>query len=130
MTLESMFANKASTLNATPTNALLAEIRIEQDAENKRRLKSALATTSAKITRSHEDAVDQMRKHKKIVEKAVKTVKEIDAAKQYFEQSGNPLPYYKATGCLSGGTHFLREVGLDPDDFPVDGEAWKIPAAS
>lgn len=130
MTLESMFANQKSTLDAKPNNALLAEIRADQEADNKKRLKSALSSASAQISRSLEDSVDTMRKYKKIVENATKTVKAIDAAKKYFEESGNPLPYYKATNNFSGGVYFLREVGLDPDDFPVDGDAWKIPATA
>ncbi len=130
MTLETMFANKASILNAKPGNALLAEIVADREAADKQRLKSALSSASAQISRSLEDSVYHMRNYKKIAEKAVKTVKDIDAAKKYFEESGNPLPYYKATNHASGGVYFLREVGLDPDDFPVDGDAWKIPATA
>ena len=70
-------------------------------------------------------AVSTLRHYKKMMEQQKRKVKKISRAIDYLKETGNPLPYYKATSNTHLACEFCHEIGADVPDS--DDKLWLIP---
>jgi len=87
-----------------------------------------LATQLVEILNTAENALNnavaQVRTIRKQEKIALGVLKRIKDGKEYLEQTGNPLPFFAATGDSHGAQQFCRAVGVALPD--TDDNLWKI----
>lgn len=56
--------------------------------------------------------VGDLRRTRKLADKQLEDLKKVSAAYDHLKATGNPLPYYKATGQTFAAREFCREIGV------------------
>ena len=107
------------------SNDVVAEaVRIHKEGKREQ-LVAKIGTVLEHASRVVNERLAQLRAIRKQEKIAASNLKKISAATEYFKQSGNPLPYYKACGQEYAAHQFCASLGVDVPD--AKSHLWNIP---
>jgi hypothetical protein len=72
-----------------------------------------------------QSSVAQLRQYRELEKKQNALVKGLDRAFRYFGETGNPLPFYKASGDIRSAQYFCQSIGVAVPE--ADDAAWVVP---
>lgn len=123
MNLEQLLAPK----NVTVESAVLKAAIEKNQKEKTDKLVTAVAGLLEDFQSTLDSNVMSLKLTRKEEKRQTKLVADLNRANEYFKFSGNPLPYYLATGNTRMGVRFLQNIGVDEEMWDTKHDAWKIP---
>ncbi|MCK9463622.1 MAG: hypothetical protein M0R80_28725 [Proteobacteria bacterium] len=127
-TLDDLIA-RSSVEQASPLTVeaeVLQEAAAELKADRRKRAVTACKGLIDSFTNILQASVKHLRQVREQEALEAKSVKAIGLALQYFGTTGNPLPFYKASGRTRDAAYWCENCGIP---FPKDDDAaWLVPA--
>ena len=125
MTVNDLVARSVSVPSANINSDVLKEALKRQQEKATERVVASVEGLISMFDGVFKSNVDHLRYLRKEERKAAKMVKEIGLAFKYFGETGNPLPFFKASGDTYGGTSWCGRAGIPVP--PTTDPAWNVP---
>lgn len=118
MNLDELLAsgNKVTGFSSEIMKAAAEKIRAASVERAVKAAQDAIETADDKI-KSTLSMLRDLRKRERAV---ADELKKLDRASKYLAETGNPLPFYKASDDAYRAKLFLSSSGLDSEDFPMN----------
>lgn len=121
------FVKGLNNSDATFTNPVIAEAQAQVMKENSDKMTGSAKSLLNLATNWIQSAVTELRNYRKLEADLKKKLEETNRALEYFGETGNPFPLYKATGTYAQAGSFCRTIGIDSPG--EKDEVWNIPSS-
>jgi hypothetical protein len=106
-------------LTISADNPLIQGALADAEANRQAAAREQLAVTLGTALGNHSSRISshrtQIRCHRRSIKEYTQSMNQLDRAKAYFEQTGNPVPWFIATGTIP--SYWTRNCGVTEEEF-------------